>query len=143
MRQAIGDLWTFHARGAAVAVTTSGLVGRDGLARLGRGAARQAGERFPDFAARLGTLLRERGHHVHHVVERVASFPVEHHPLERPDLALIRRSAIELACLAQVEGWTFVALPRPGCGGGGLDWAEVRPILWPLLDDRFVAVTTG
>ena len=141
MRETASDLWTFHDRGAAVAVTTSGLVGRDGLARLGRGAARQAGDRHPWFAARLGALLREKGHRVHLVGERIATFPVEHHPLERPDLALIRRSAVELACLAQVEGWTFVALPRPGCGGGGLEWEEVRPLLAPVLDDRFVVVT--
>jgi hypothetical protein len=141
MREAIADLWTFHDRGAAVAVTTSGLVGRDGLARLGRGAASQAGQRFPWFAPRLGALLTAHGHHVHHVGERIASFPVEHHPLERPDPRLIRRSAIELAVLAQREGWTFVAIPRPGCGGGGLEWLEVKPLLAPYLDDRFVAVT--
>lgn len=143
MHEAIADLWTFHDRGAVVAVTTSGLVGRDGLARLGRGVARQAGERFPWFAARLGALVTARGHHVQHVGERIVSFPVEHHPLERPDPALIYRSAIELACLAQREGWTFVALPRPGCGGGGLEWNDVRPLLAPVLDDRFVAVTVG
>lgn len=143
MRETIADLWTFHDRGAVVAVTTSGLVGKDGLARLGRGAAAQAGERFPWFAARLGALLAAGGHHVQHVGERVVSFPVEHHPLERPDAVLIRRSAIELAVLAQREGWTFVAIPRPGCGGGGLEWPEVKPLLAPYLDDRFVAVTMG
>lgn len=141
MREAIADLWTFHDRGAVVVVTTSGLVGKDGLARLGRGAAGQAAARHPGFAALLGALIGERGNHVHHVVERIATFPVEHHPLERPDPALIHRSAIELACLAQREGWTYVALPRPGCGGGGLDWREVKPLLAPVLDDRFVAVT--
>jgi hypothetical protein len=141
MREATADLWSFHDRGAAVAITTSGLVGRDGLARLGRGVARQAGGRFPWLAARLGTLLRERGNHVHHVGERIVSFPVEHDPLQRPEEALIRRSAVELACLAQREGWTFVALPRPGCGGGGLEWREVRPWIAPVLDDRFVVVT--
>ena len=143
MRETFADLWTFHDRGAVVVVTTSGLVGRDGLARLGRGTAAQAGRRFPWFAARLGALLAEKGHHVHHVGERVVSFPVEHHPLERPDPTLIRRSAIELASLAHREGWTCVAIPRPGCGGGALEWAEVRPLLAPVLDDRFVVVTVG
>lgn len=141
VRESVGDLWTLHAAGATVVVTTSGLVGRDGLARLGRGTARQAGDRFPWFAQRLGDLLRAHGHHVHLVGERIVSFPVEHHPLERPDPALIRRSATELVALAGREGWTWVALPRPGCGGGGLQWSEVRPLLFPILDDRFVAVT--
>ena len=140
MREATADLWTFHARGAAVAVTTCGLVRRDGTAALGRGVARQAGAAFPWFAPRLGELIRTRGNHVHHVGERIASFPVEHDPLQRPDPALIHRSAIELAALAQREGWSFVALARPGCGGGGLAWEEVRPLLWSVLDDRFVAL---
>jgi hypothetical protein len=143
MRETSGDLWDFHARGTVVVVTTSGLVGRDGLARLGRGAAGQAGQRYPWFAARLGALIAAHGHRVQLVGERIVAFPVEHHPLERPDPGLIRRSAIELASLAQVGGWTFVALPRPGCGGGGLEWAEVKPLLAPFLDDRFVVVTRG
>jgi hypothetical protein len=143
MREAIADLWTLHDDGAVVVVTTNGLVARDGLARLGRGVARQAGERFPGFAARLGALLAEHGNHVQLVGERIVAFPVEHHPLERPDPALIRRSAAELVALADREGWTRVALPRPGCGGGGLEWSEVRPLLAPLLDDRFTAVTVG
>jgi hypothetical protein len=141
MREATTDLWELHARGTIVVVTTSGLVGRDGLARLGRGAAGEAGRRFPWFAARLGALTVANGHRVQLVGERIVAFPVEHHPLERPDPALIQRSAIALASLAQSEGWPFVALPRPGCGGGGLEWAEVRPLLAPFLDDRFVVVT--
>jgi hypothetical protein len=143
MREAIADLWDLHARGAAVAVTTSGLVGRDGLARLGHGCARQAGERFPWFAARLGAEISARGNHVAHIGERIASFPVEHHPLQVPDLRLIARSALELCALATLERWTTVALPRPGCGGGGLEWSEVRPVIAPYLDDRFVIVTIG
>ena len=143
MREAVADLWELHAQGAAVAVTTSGLVGGDGLARLGRGCARQAGERFPWFAARLGAQISARGNHVVHVGERIASFPVEHHPLEVPDLRLIARSAAELVALATELGWSAVALPRPGCGGGGLEWSEVRPVLAPLLDDRFLVVTAG
>jgi hypothetical protein len=141
VRGAVADLWDLHARGFAVAVTTSGLVGRDGLARLDRGCARQAGERFAWFAARLGAAITARGNHVVLVGERVASFPVEHHPLEAPDLRLIARSALELSELATAEGWTAVALPRPGCGGGGLVWSEVRPVIAPPLDDRFVVVT--
>lgn len=44
----------------------------------------------------------------------LASFPVEHHPLENPDLKLIERSARELAALADEERWPWVVLPRPG-----------------------------
>lgn len=141
MREAALDLWSLHAAGWAVAVTTNGLLPRSGRAQLGRGCARQAGERFPWLAAALGASLTARGNHVAHLGERIASFPVEHDPFSLPDLALIARSARELAALADAEDWPQVALPRPGCGGGGLSWTEVRPLLAPALDDRFVVVS--
>lgn len=141
MRESVGDLWDRHAAGSVVAVTTHGLVGKDGKARLGRGCARQAGDRYPWVAERLGAAIAARGNHVVLLGERIVAFPVEHTPLERPDLALIRRSATELAALATAAGWTEVVLPRPGCGGGGLEWPEVRPILAQLLDDRFLVVS--
>ena len=140
MREGVGDLWAWHADGAVVAVTTNGLVEPGGRVRLGRGTARQAGERFPWFAARLGERLDAAGNHVHALGERLLSFPVEHHPDELPDLELIERSAREIAALAAAEGWSLVVLPRPGCGGG-LSWGEVRPRLAPHLDDRFLVVT--
>lgn len=141
MREAVVDLWELHRAGAVVAVTTNGLAGKDGRARLGRGCARQAGARFPWLAERLGSALAAHGNHVVHLGERLVAFPVEHGPFERPDLALVRRSAQELAALADAEGWGEVALPRPGCGGGGLEWAEVRPVIAPLLDERFLVVS--
>ena len=140
MRELTADLWALHADGAAVAITTSGLVGKDGLARLGRGCARQAGERFPWLAARLGEAVAAGGNHVHHLGDRIASFPVEHDPFQVPEVKLLARSAAELASLADARGWTRVALPRPGCGFGGLSWSEVKPAIEPHLDDRFLVV---
>lgn len=36
---------------------------------------------------------------------------------------------------------TVVAIPRPGCGSGGLQWATVRPVIEPILEsDRYVIV---
>jgi O-acetyl-ADP-ribose deacetylase (regulator of RNase III) len=66
---------------------------------------------------------------------------VEHDPFQVPEVRLIARSAVELAALATAQGWTRVALPRPGCGFGGLSWSEVKPAIEPLLDDRFLVVT--
>jgi hypothetical protein len=140
MREAEIDLWMLHGQGAVVAVTTSGLVGSDGRARLGKGCARQAGQRFPWFAERLGSLVTSQGNHVGLVGERIVAFPVEHHPLENPDLGLIARSARELVALADAAGYAEVVLARPGCGGGGLEWPEVSRVLAPILDDRFLVV---
>jgi hypothetical protein len=88
----------------------------------------------------LGEALAARGDHVALLGERIASFPVEHSPFDIPDLGLIARSARELVELC-VQGWAEVVLPRPGCGGGGLDGSEVSALLAPVLDDRFLVVT--
>jgi hypothetical protein len=135
-----GNLWEYFGT-AIVAVTTNGLVTKSGKAVLGNGCAREAGERIPGLAARLGTLLTERGNHVQDLDDGLVNFPVEHSPYENPDLRLIERSAKELVELADTKGWKKVVIPRPGCGGGGLSWKEVKPLLEKYLDDRFLVIT--
>jgi hypothetical protein len=89
----------------------------------------------------LGLLLQRSGNHVHLLGEGVVSFPVEESAWEWPDLRLISRSARELRELADLEGWDRVLVPRPGCGGGGLDWREVRPLLEEHFDERFLVIS--
>lgn len=140
MRECTGNIWDYLG-GAVIAITTNGAVSRSGAAQLGRGCARQALDLFPDLPQRLGRLLRERGNHVHWLEGGLVSFPVEETPWENPDPHLIARSARELRELADCHGWTKVVVPRPGCGGGGLDWREVRPLLEKAFDDRFIVIT--
>jgi hypothetical protein len=135
-----GDIWDYMGR-AIIAVTTNGLVTRKGSAVLGRGCARQAQQRFPDLPLHLGRLLLEHGNHVLPLGNGLVSFPVEESPWSVPDLLLIRRSAGELLELANREGWSRIVVPRPGCGGGGLDWKEVRPLLAEFFDNRFLVIT--
>jgi len=136
LREIAGNIWEYLGT-AVVAITTNGMVTRDGRAVLGRGCASEAGERFPWLAKRLGSLIRGHGNHVYSLGEGLVSFPVEHSPFENPDMRLIERSCRELAELADREEWPMVIVPRPGCGGGGLDWRDVKPILARHLHDRF------
>ncbi len=141
MTEIRGNIWDWLGK-AVIAVTTNGHVTRDGKAVLGRGCARQAGERFPGLARRLAALLAEKGNHVHCLGEGIVSFPVEESPWCTPDLRLIARSARELRDLADGMGWRMIVVPRPGCGGGGLDWTEVRPAVAEFFDERFFVITT-
>ena len=142
MLESCEDIWDYHGR-AVIAVTTSGSLTKAGKAVMGRGVARQAALRFPQLPLELGALLREHGNHVHLMGEGIVSFPVEESAWACPELRLISRSALELRHLSDREGWERVVVPRPGCGGGGLDWREVRPLLDRYFDHRFLVVSTA
>ena len=140
MEEITGDLWDYQGR-AMLALTTNGSLSRDHRAILGRGCARQAGERFPALAQRLGALLHVYGNHVHELGDNLVSFPVEESAWSLPDLRLIRRSAQELRALADSAGYKLILVPCPGCGYGGLSWQEVRPLLVDLFDERFLVIS--
>lgn len=140
MREMQVDIWSYQGQ-AIIAITTNGSLTRDGRAIMGKGVARQAAERFPELRLQLGRLLQVRGNHVHEIMLGLVSFPVEETPYSLPELRLIRRSAEELRLLADQCGWTQVLVPRPGCGGGGMRWQEVKPLLEEFFDDRFIVVS--
>lgn len=139
MREVAENIWDYLGQGI-IAITTNGSLTRDNKAIPGRGVAGQAAERFPGLFSELGQRLRSSGNHVHLLSHGLVSFPVEETPWSQPDLRLIRRSAEELRSLADRHGWSVVLVPRPGCGGGGLRWDEVRPLLETCFDDRFIVV---
>jgi hypothetical protein len=141
MLESIGDIWEQADQGAVIVITTNGSLTRAGRAVLGRGVARQAALRFPGLADTLGRLLAEQGSQVFDLGGRIVSFPVEETAWSQPDLRIIARSAKELRMLADRSGWQRVIVPRPGCGGGGLAWKDVRPLLAPWFDERFTVIS--
>jgi len=132
-----GNLWEYYNQGYVVAITTNGKVSRSGKSIMARGTAKQAAERFPELPEELGEKIVNGGNHVYLLSGRLVSFPVEHTPYEVPDLKLIEQSSRELRELVDQKGWEKVIVPRPGCGGGGLSWGDVRPLLAPYFDERF------
>lgn len=140
MLATVGDIWEY-VETAVIAVTTNGSVTKNGRAIFGRGVAKQAALRFPGLDEKLGSLLAGQGNHVFDLGCGIVSFPVEETPWSQPDLRLVARSAEELRALADSAGWRQIVVPRPGCGGGGLLWRDVRPLLEPWFDDRFVVIS--
>jgi hypothetical protein len=146
MLEATGNLWTYPAD--LRVITTNGFVKRSGEAVMGRGCALEATQRYPGIARHLGDNLRVHGNHVFLLAggtpdRDLASMPVKHAWMEPADLALIIRSADELAALVTECGYQRIVLPRPGCGNGRLHWDDVRQHIAPILDDRFTAITFG
>ncbi len=129
----------------AIAISTNGIIKANGLAVMGAGVAKAAAQRWPDLPARLAAQLRVRGNHVS-LLKAVASlagplhlvsFPTKHDWKDDSDPALIVRSAEELKAMADAGDWRRVYAPPFGCGNGRLRWAEVEPLLAPILNDRF------
>jgi hypothetical protein len=143
MIEVTGNLWTYPAD--VRVITTNGTVRSDGACVMGRGCALEATRRYPGINFTLGQALKRHGNHVHVLartdVGLLVSFPVKHHWREKADLELIRRSAVELVKLT--KSGDRVVLPRPGCGNGHLEWVTVKPILEPLMDNRFHVITFG
>lgn len=153
-REQYGDL--FKVRTDAICITTNGFVKKSGHAVMGRGVAKQATTIWPWMSEVLGKKIDLFGN-ITQVVAKVdilphlddglrvrskiyvVSLPVKHAWFEGADPKLITLSIQQLISLRNTFGWRQVTLPRPGCGNGGLDWKEVRPLLTGL-DDRYVVV---
>ncbi|MCK4666903.1 hypothetical protein KAU33_09150 [Candidatus Dependentiae bacterium] len=69
------------------------------------------------------------------------SLPIKFNPYDTPELDLIERSIKLIVKIMDKDKKNLlkIALPRPGCGINELDWeTQVRPLIEPLLDDRFI-----
>ena len=148
-----GNIWEYRAN--AVCITTNCSIKSNKRAVMGAGVALQAREMFPDIDAVLGNIILSLGHgdscgvytiwarRYEELLQSIFCFPTKYHWKDKSILGMIERSA---KCL--VEIWEnrvhpyIIALPRPGCGCGGLDWEkEVKPLLSDILiSDDFVIV---
>jgi O-acetyl-ADP-ribose deacetylase (regulator of RNase III) len=140
MREDVGDLWTYPAQYRVV--PTNGVLAADGQLIMGAGVALDAKRRFPGLPAALGRLVRAKGNRPFICVEEgVMSFPTKRHWKDPSDPKLILNSARWAQSLANRMRTRVVAMPRVGCGLGGLAWDEVKKVIAPVLDDRFVVLT--
>lgn len=152
MREEQGNLFNF--KGDAICITTNGITKLNHKnnkleAVMGAGVARQAAERFPHLPSTFAKLLFDNGHHTQFLIQRdnpntpyhVISLPTKYHWKQKSFLSLIERSVRELVELADTWVLHEVALTRPGCGLGGLNWIkDVKPVIEKILDDRFVVI---
>lgn len=137
-----------NAINSAVCITTNGIVKRDGHAVMGAGIAKQANQMF-NLSEKLGKLLKIHGNHTLYMgtvhaygkFYSLFTFPTKHDWRNNSDIMLITQSAKELVALCDKLNIHTCYLPPVGCGLGGLDWeTQVKPVLEPILDDRFIIV---
>lgn len=141
MREIQGNIWYYYQLGHWITITTNGTVNRGGACVMGRGVALEAKNRFGGLPYRLGRHLQMYGNRPRCFHDlRIITFPVKFHYSQKADLGLIEES-----CRILVEGMVLLGLDRlymvrPGCGNGGLNWKDVKPVLERYLDDRFIIV---
>ena len=129
-----------------IVITTNGIVKRNGEAVMGAGIALEMAKKYPLFPKVFGDKLKKDGNHVFMFFvpqvkgRKVITFPVKNHFKEKASLELIEQSCKEIVILADKFELTQIALPRPGCGVGGLKWKDVEPILEKHFDQRFFIV---
>jgi len=123
-----GNLWDFWPE-YVVAITTNGVLNKKGELVMGKGVALQCKQRFPEIPAILGSMVEYGGNNVYYAGHNIMSFPTKHDWRNKSDIELIRRSAVHLQYLKMIYKWR-IAMTKPGCGNGGLDWGivEVKPV---------------
>lgn len=102
---------------------------------MGKGIAYQFKLRFPennrdyirackDGSFKVGTL-----HHFYENGKVIINFPTKDKWRQKSKLEYIHRGMDELKNLVHTLGIKTIAIPPLGCGNGGLNWNEVKPIL--------------
>ncbi len=150
----------------SICITTNGVTNHSGLALMGAGTAGEAARRWPSVRANLGRALRVHGNlpYVIGLIDKagqfqnptaqmikekefaclVWSFPTKDDFRFNAIPKLIERSAVAMSQYADKFDLKKILIPLPGCGKGTgkLNWKkDVKPLLEPVLDDRFFITT--
>ena len=145
----------------AICITTNGHYDTYDKAIMGGGCALECAKRWPQTATRLGKCLKNFGTNVPFIIGAldslgnylepslkmikedkykclIFSFPTIDNLMDGAKLDLIRQSAEGMKIFADRFQLMGIASVRFGSGIGGLDWyQEVKPVVAPILDDRF------
>lgn len=128
-----GNLFESHAEALVNTVNCVGVMGK-GIAYQFR---RAFPEMYLDYERRcqngevqLGnvTSFREKG-------RLIINFPTKGHWRSASRLEDIRAGLASLKRLLEQESLRSIALPPLGCGNGGLQWTEVRPLIVEAFND--------
>lgn len=141
MIEKYGNMW--YEPADALVITTNGIIKGNGEAVMGAGIALQAKTKYPSLPRELARRLGS-GNHTYLIPQsdgrNIVTFPTKHDWRDKSDLNLIKQSAEELVELADANDWTCVVMPKPGCANGMLSWIDVKAVIDPILDDRFIVV---
>ncbi|HDR7897931.1 MULTISPECIES: macro domain-containing protein [Bacillus] len=64
----------------------------------------------------------------------IINFPTKRHWKEKSNIEDIKAGLIDLINVIKQQNIKSIAIPPLGCGNGGLNWAEVRPIILAAME---------
>jgi len=108
---------------------------------MGKGLAAQFKARFPDYFAKYKRLC-DVGEikvgepfvtYTHNNPKWIISFPTKRHWKEPSQLKWIKSGLARFTPALRILDARSMAIPALGCGEGGLNWDDVRPILYTAL----------
>lgn len=139
MKEDSGDIWAYSAEYHVI--TTNGVVKGDGQLVMGAGVALQAKKMYSQLPITLGGLVRESGNIPFLLTDhKLITLPTKNHWRDPSDIDLIVSGCHAMVALVNSFGIKSVAMPRPGCGYGKLNWNDVKAAIEHVLDDRFTVL---
>lgn len=150
MNLVVGDLWDELGKADLLLVSGNATVKRNGELVMGRGAAREAAQRFPGLALDMGQRIRNIGGYFRQPARygvllasdafgtkpRLGLFQAKWHWRDDASPYLIECSAVHLIGMAR--NFVRIVLNYPGIGNGRLRVEDVEPIVAALPDNVFI-----
>jgi len=134
MIEQVCNFWTERADWRCI--PTSGAMTPDGAAIMDTPVGIEAVQKFHNIDYDLGRLIASRGNHVHVIRPGIASFPFKQYAWSGVSLAVVERSARQLAALV---GTAKTLLPRPSEPNSNVSWEDIAKVL-SLLPDNVLVV---
>ena len=115
----------------------------------GAGLAKEFKKRYPDMHREYAQACREKRmpeiliSWTHPHDHMVLCFVTKEHWREPSVLALIEEGLLQFSSSRWIKDGTItsIAFPALGCGNGGLDWNDVRPLMLQCLEPVSIPVT--
>lgn len=133
-----GNIFDSPAQVLANPVNTKGV--------MGKGLALEFKRRFPEMfdayklACREG-IIKPGGYYLYHMSERDVMLVATKDDWRKPSkLEYIDKALRDFAANFERLDITSIAFPKLGCGCGGLDWDDVRPVMARYLDPLPISV---
>lgn len=125
----------------AICFTSNGIIKKNGRLTMGAGVAKAFRDRFFNIDWHAAQGVKKNGNICQVICNdetvNIVAFPTKHHWKNPSDIKLIEKSAKELVTITNKQNWESVALTKPGCSLGGLNWSDIKKLIEPIFDDRF------